>query len=167
MSLSLFTRRHLLRLLLFASFLSGCDPTGPQLPEATFHATWAGTPWRGEASATFHPHSDTLYLFGVNPVGAGSMPHTYVRIRVVFEGAGTYTLGAGDAEFLYLLGGDVVVATYGTTDVQRGTLVIEESTVTRIRGQLAFEAESLREYSPQGPQARFEGTFDARIFKIP
>lgn len=155
--------------------LSACGRlTGPELPaEVTFEATWAGERWQGDAGATFFPTPDTLYISATNPVGAGetsssaAVPLMHLRMRVSFQGVGSYDLGAGAVELIYLLGGDMVTAQYATTATHTGMLVIEEITSERVRGRVAFEAVSRSDHLPVGQQARFEGSFNARFYSTP
>jgi hypothetical protein len=146
--------------------LTGCDPTGPDVHEPTFRASWGGSPWEARAGSFFVRSTDSLVVYGSSPVGS-VVPHEYLWIRVAFKGTGTYALGPGSAGMERLIGGDVVTATYGITRGLSGTLVIEERTSRRVRGHVVFDTESLREHSPYGPEARFEGEFDAALQRLP
>jgi hypothetical protein len=142
--------------------LAGCDSTSPETPEVTFKATWAGKRWDGNASAALKTDG-VLQLIGSNPPGEAAMRASHVILTVEFDGPGTYHLGPGAARLDYLIGGDVISSSYTTTDQQTGTLIVEEITSTHIRGSVRFDAVSSNTDPPVGPQARFEGTYDARL----
>jgi hypothetical protein len=154
--------------------LSACDrATGPEAPgTATMEATWAGERWQGDAAASFFPTADTLNISATHPVGAGqtstsaAVPLMHLRIRVPFQGEGTYGLGSEAVELIYLLGGDGVTARYTTTAAHTGVLVVEEITKERVRGSVYFEAVSRLDHRPAGQRARFEGSFDARLYSV-
>jgi hypothetical protein len=157
-------------LLLTAVGAAGCTPTEPG-DTATFEGSWAGRPWRGDAHVSFYPAPDSMWIVGSGTVEVGTGAERQripagVRISTAYRGPGTYELKPGDAEVSYLIGGDVRTAAYGIAGAQRGTLVIEERTASRLRGQVSFDATSLMENSPVGATARFEGRFDARIITI-
>lgn len=155
------------RPLLFAAIavaiagIAACDPTGPS-PAATFEGIWADQRWTGDARASGSPDA-TLFIDGTSPVNAGSMPLTQVTIVVTLDGPGTYELGPDDARFTYLVGGDVITASYTLGAAQSGTVVIETISATEVTGSVTFTAASRYEHSPVGDIARFEGTFRAPI----
>lgn len=155
------------------ALLGACNSSEPFPPDATFTGRWAGRPWAGEGSATIvegGDAGDTLHVFASRPVNAGSMPLESIRIRVLFNGAGSYQLGsggAGSAQLLELTGGDVVSAVYSTTAADAGTLTITsyDAAGGTIEGHVAFVAASSSEYRSYGATAAFEdGAFSARIF---
>jgi hypothetical protein len=142
--------------------LASCESTAPEAPKVTFDAAWAGERWAGEASAML-TNAGVLHIFGSTPVGRADMPSATVTITVEFDGPGTYHLGADAVRLWYLIGGDVISSSYATTTEQTGALIVEEITSTHLRGSVTFDAVSLSEILPVGPQARFEGTFDALL----
>lgn len=160
-------------LLVVGAGLSACDQSSMvELADAeevpSFRATWAGNRWEGDASAMLiagGATGDTLYVLGTNPVNAGQLPISAVRVRVVFRGAGTYTLGPGAAEVIHLLGGDVITAQYATSSSAgtSGTLTVREYGVGRVSGSVVFDAVATRQSAPYGSTARFDGEFRARV----
>lgn len=143
--------------------LFGCDATGPdEETAATMDATWAGEPWLGGSEARVVDGGVT-HLFSWIPVDPGTIPHRRLRVSTQFDGPGTYTIGAAAARIDYLLGGDGLVASYGTTDEHTGTLEIEEVSATHVRGTIAFDAVTTGSYQPAGQQARFQGAFNAPV----
>ena len=161
------TKLPVLLLLVLACIVAACgsDTTGPS--EASgFRATWAGTPWSGDGSATRIPGGstgDTLFILGTTPPKAGQLPSGYVRVRILFDGVGTYTLNAQDAEVVYLLGGDVRTAAYATGQSGAGTLRVREFADGWIAGEVAFDAIATTDRAPVGMSARFEGQFRTRV----
>ncbi|HEX2091028.1 MAG TPA: hypothetical protein VHG28_01450 [Longimicrobiaceae bacterium] len=151
--------------------LSGCGEGGTEPTDTpAFRATWAGKPWEGDATAMLvsgRRAGDTLYLFGSTPANADQSISEYVRVRVVFRGTGTYSLDAGDAGVVHMLGGDVVAAEYATGETGAGRLVVREYTGAEVAGQVDFSATTTREYSPYGPAARFTGEFRAKVIRRP
>ncbi|HSJ10591.1 MAG TPA: hypothetical protein VK928_11785 [Longimicrobiales bacterium] len=141
--------------------MAACESTTPT--EATFNATWAGERWRGDASASFAP-GDTLWIHGSSPAG-GRFPESSVSIGVPYTGPGTYTLPAGTAYVHYLIGGDVLTASY--VNVADSWLVIDEVADGRVRGSVIFAAAHASGGQPVGAAATFEGFFNARLFTIP
>lgn len=152
-----------LALLLALPVLAACDSTGPVPGAGGFTATWKGQPWLGTAEATFNStEQDTLWIIGASPPGA-QMVLSFMTARVVYTGPGTYTVGPGDAEFTYLVGGDVRSAAYGVGAGTAGQLVIEERTEDEIRGSVDLPMVHVYGLAPGGLQARFQGSFRARI----
>lgn len=146
--------------------LFGCDATAPDEElEPTMHATWAGEPWRGGSAARVVDGGVTN-LFSWIPVDPRVDPHRMLSISTHVDGPGTYAIGASDARIDYLVGGDGLVASYGTTDVHTGTLEIEEVSTTHVRGTIAFDAVTTGTHQPAGQQARFEGAFNAPLERI-
>ncbi|CAN5146272.1 hypothetical protein BH24GEM2_BH24GEM2_12020 [soil metagenome] len=176
---SLFRKKRsgalLAALLVLGEMLSACDQTTVAPADAeqgpSFRATWAGSRWEGDASAMLiagGAAGDTLYVLGTNPVYAGQLPISAVRVRVVFRGAGTYTLGPGAAEVIHLLGGDVVTAQYTTSSsAGAGTLTVREYGAGWVSGSVVFDAAATRQSAPYGSSARFDGEFRARVEKRP
>lgn len=123
----------------------------------------------GEAWATFgYSGSDTLFVSGSRPVGAtqfgsGPFPESLIGVAIAYEGPGTYEIGPGEAHYRYLVGGDVVTATYASTS---GTITVDAVTETVVTGSIAFDAVSTTEHAPAGPEASFEGTFMAQRFAV-
>lgn len=136
------------------------DTLGPG-EDPGFRAVWAGKSWRGDASASVW--KDSLYVVGATPPNAGSLPAAYVWIRVPTQGPGDYPLGPGDAEMVYLTGGDVRTAAYAVTRANAGTLTLREEAGGRVAGTVRFEASAVMERAPVGPTARFEGSFRATV----
>lgn len=157
-----------LGVLVLACALAGCsESTGLDEGETGIEATWAGKRWSGDAGATL-AHGDTLYLYGSTPRNAGQLPAQGVRFRVVFRGPGSYSLGRGDAELDYLVGGDVVSAQYVTTRANAGTMQVTEYANGWLAGTVSFDAElGPSSYAPVGTRARFEGAFRARVSTWP
>lgn len=170
-------RKALPSLALLILSIGACsDSTQPLSAEATFTGRWAGRPWLGEAYAVLvdgGEAGDTLYLGGSRPVNAGSMPLESVRIRVLFAGRGTYELGSsgiGRAQLDELTGGDVVHATYSTTTLNAGRLVITsyDGPSGQIAGRVSFVAVSASPYRSYGAIASFEdGQFRATVNTYP
>ena len=170
---------RLAALFLVSAGLAACDQSMAGLADAeqgpSFRATWAGNPWRGDASAQLVPGGaagDTLYVLGTSPVNAGQMPISAVRVRVVFRGAGTYTLGPGAAEVIHLVGGDAVASQYTTggsvgTASTAGTLTVREYGAGWVSGSVVFDAVTTRQHAPYGSTARFDGEFRARVQQRP
>ena len=104
-------------LLCALTLLVGCtsDSTGPT-PEPSFVGTWAGGAWQGDAGVSYGEHGDTMFIWGLNPVGSGAMASSTVEIRVRYAGTGTYILGPSDGTVTHLIGGDGVVSRHGTFD---------------------------------------------------
>jgi hypothetical protein len=157
-------------LLLVCVVAIGCSgPVAPEPRDLTIEGTWAGEAWRGDGGATIYSEGDSLSVWGGSPPHPANAPSpepiylTSVYIRVAFDGPGSYALDPGMADVIYLVGGDVLTARYAIPDGQTGTLVIEEVTETRIRGNVAFDTGSIMELSPAGESARFEATFDAPL----
>lgn len=176
---SLFRKKRsgalLAALLVLGEMLSACDQTTVAPADAeqgpSFRATWAGSRWEGDASAMLiagGAAGDTLYVLGTNPVNAGQLPISAVRVRVVFRGAGTYTLGPGAAEVIHLLGGDVVTAQYTTSSsAGPGTLTVRDYRGGWVSGSVVFDAAATRQSAPYGSTARFDGEFRARVEQRP
>lgn len=147
------------------SFIA-CESTGPS-DRATFEGRWANQEWIGDASAA--RFDGRIKIYGTYPLNAGQVPLHLLKIGTTATAPGTYQLGAGDAEFTYLVGGDVRTATYGIPEGGSGTLTIETLTDSTVTGSVLFGA--ARIYSngdpPVGELAIFEGTFNARIVLIP
>ncbi|CAN5627606.1 hypothetical protein BH23GEM5_BH23GEM5_26040 [soil metagenome] len=162
-------------LFVLGATLSACDHTTVAPADAeqgpSFRATWAGSRWEGDASAMLiagGTAGDTLYVLGTNPVNAGQLPISAVRVKVVFRGAGTYPLGPGAAEVIHLVGGDVVSAQYTTrgsvgTAGTGGTLTVREYGAGWVSGSVVFDAVTTRQSAPYGSTARFDGEFRARV----
>lgn len=163
---------RLTALFLVSAGLAACDQSVVALADAPtspfFRATWAGNPWEGDASAQLvpaGPAGDTLYVLGTSPVNAGQVPISAVRVRVVFRGAGTYTLGPGAAEVIHLLGGDVVTSQYAASSSAgtAGTLTVREYGAGWVSGSVVFDAVTTRQSALYGSTARFDGEFRARV----
>lgn len=156
--------RFLLLAATWAGLLTGCDPVGPEGPDAEFRATWAGQPWHGSATAFLD--GDTIEISGAavsrSGLGAKTYIPTMLRVRVPRE-EGSYPLGAGAAQLLYLVGGDMITAAYASSGGVGNSLVLEQVTATSVRGTISFEGLSTREHAPEGARARFEGRFEAHI----
>ena len=139
----------------------------------TFTGQWAGQPWAGEASAILvsgGAAGDTLYVFGEHRPPGQDWTDQYFRIRAVVDGPGTFVLGANDAEFAHLLGGDVRTSTYSGSRPDEGTLTITtyEGPGGIVEGRVAFGAESTDSHAPYGPHARLEnGWFRANLRLLP
>jgi hypothetical protein len=147
--------------------LTACDATGPTPADTGFVASWGGQPWTGSAHASYYPtQQDTLFISGSNPPGS-NMPLSYVAFRIIPDGSGTYVLGPGEAEFVYLIGGDVRTSAYTLGQGGTGTVVIEQLTATRVRGSVNFPMLNVYGSAPLGAEATFHGSFDARIGQLP
>ena len=162
--------------LLGFSLVACSDSSGPPSADATFTGRWAGERWEGEAYAVLidgGDAGDTLYVSGTRPPNAGSMPLESVRIRVLFEGPGTYELGSGGvgrAELAEFTGGDVVHATYATSELGAGALVITSygGPGGVIEGHVDFTAHSASPYRSYGAVASFvNGRFRATVNTYP
>ena len=166
----------LLSIALLGLALVACsDSSGPPSADATFTGRWAGERWEGGAYAVLvngGDAGDTLYIGGSRPPNAGSMPLETVRIRVLFDGPGTYTLGSDTdrAQLDELTGGDVVHATYVTSGLNAGTLVITAfgGPGGEVQGRVDFAAVSSSPYRSYGPVASFvSGQFRATVNTYP
>lgn len=145
--------------------LFGCDATAPdEQPEATMHATWGGEAWLGGSQARFLGGGE-IGIYSWIPVDRADMPHVTISVTTQFDGPGTYPIGASAARIDYLVGGDGLVASYGTTDVHTGTLEIEEVSTTHVRGTITVDAVTTGTYQPAGQQAQFQGTFNAPLLQ--
>ena len=151
------------------------DSNGPS-PEATFTGRWAGELWEGEAYAVLvdgGDAGDTLFIGGSRPPNAGSMPLESIRIRILFHGPGTYELASGStgsAQLDELTGGDVVHATYATSALTSGALVITTygGPGGAVEGRVSFTATSSSPYRSYGPLASFrDGQFRATVNTYP
>jgi hypothetical protein len=152
-------RLHIPCCLLVLLMIPACDSTGPDRDEVHVTAVWAGEPWRGGAEMlTF---ADSLVLISWVPAGHAVAPQRTMHVSVPDDGPGVYAIGSGAAAVHYLLGGDVLTASYVTTAELSGTLTIDEITAERVRGSVEFEAASAGSDQPAGPQARFDGSFSA------
>lgn len=159
--------RNLITALAFATLsLAACETTAPSEP-ATFEARWANQEWRGDARAVHHGVG--LTIGGTHPLDAGQLPNSSVHVVTAATAPGTYQLGAGDAEFYYYTGGDVLAARYLIPEGGSGTLTIETITDSSVTGSVMFGAVSQYSYRdpPVGHRAIFEGTFSARIQHAP
>lgn len=159
----------LLLSVLLAAGTSACEQTTGPGSAGSFQGIWAGSTWRGDASATLTNRGgvDSLHLTGSTPPGAGSMPAAYVRISVPVRGTGDYALGPRDAAMTYLQGGDVRTAYYATTRAGAGTLSIREYGDGWVAGNVTFDAEAAQGERPVGSAARFQGSFRAPIRQQP
>lgn len=152
--------------------LAGCESPTAAPPEATFTASWAGSPWHGSASATLFPagSSDTLYVHGSSPPNAGSMPHQVVTFRIAgFTGPGTYQLEAADVTFRELVGGDVVVATYAGAGSPAGTIVVTryDGVARVVEGGVHARTVFTYGHALHGTGAEFSnGVFRAQLFTV-
>lgn len=170
-------RRTVAAMALLPMSLGSCtDSSAPPPAEATFTGRWAGRPWVGEAGATLvdgGDAADTLYIYGTTPVNAGQMPLEAIRIRVLFRGAGEYSLGSSTtdwAELVELTGGDVVSATYRVAAVSSGTLRITSwgGPGGEIEGRIDFVARSDSPYRSYAAVEFFQdGQFRATINTYP
>lgn len=129
--------------------------TGPaQVGELT--GTWASQAWDGDAHA--YIVNDSLY---VSSASEGWQNGPYMAVGVgAFHGPGQYPLAAGRAQVRYITGGDVIWASYEST--QPGVLVVTEYTGGSVNGRVEFTADVQRGYDPAGPRASFQGEFRAR-----
>jgi hypothetical protein len=156
-------RRALHTLAVSLPLLAACDSTGPARADATFTGTWAGASWAGSAFAGFYPtEQDTLWVTGSTPPGS-SMPSSYVSFGVQYNGAGTYDVHPANARYIYLVGGDVSVASYAIPAGSVGVLVIEERTETHVRGTVDLPMIHVSGEAPVGSTARFQGVFRAAL----
>ena len=143
--------------------LLGCDATAPdEEPRITMHGVWGGERWLGGSQARFMD-SGEFAMYSWIPVDRPEMPHVIISVSTQFDGPGTYAIGASAARIDYLVGGDVLVASYGTTDVHTGTLEIDEVSTTHVRGTITVDAVTTGTHQPVGQQARFTGTFNAPL----
>jgi len=120
---------------------------------------WAGVAWQGDAGVSYGEHGDTMFIWGLNPVGSGAMASSTVEIRVRYAGTGTYILGPSDGTVTHLIGGDGVVSRHGTFDENSGAVTLVKSNDGRISGVVYFNARDVRDSSPNPPLLRFEGSF--------
>lgn len=142
---------------------TACSPLSPEPEESGFIGTWAGESWSGDSYATLSPRGDSIYVGGSAPVGAGMMAESSVSFVIPFSGGGEHEIPAGDAYFHYLIGGDVLRASYASTAEAPGRVTFEFISPTRVRGTITFLGRSTDADAPVGPSARFEGTFDAEL----
>lgn len=141
------------------ALLAACQSTTAPSRAGELHGTWAGEAWDGKAHAWVA--NDSLHVFGAP---SGVMGGPYVSVVVgAFGGPGTYPLGPSAAEVNYATGGDVISATYRSTQPGAGTLVVTGVRGGRVTGRVEFVADvQPRGYAPAGERARFEGEFHAR-----
>jgi hypothetical protein len=157
----------LLGAILTVTGMTACDATGPTPADTSFVASWGGQSWTGTAHASYYPTpQDTLFISGWNPPGS-DMPVSYVSFRIIPDGSGTYELGPGEAEFVYLVGGDVRTSAYTLGQGGTGTVVIEQLTAMRVRGSVNFPMLNVYGEAPLGADATFHGSFDARMSPLP
>ena len=142
--------------------LSACESgTGPARPaEGEIIGTWAGARYRGRAEAVLY--RDTLYIFGSAPAGGGVSRDLRIRIGSG-DGPGRYDLRADDGGIWYVVGGDMIWATYSIPAGETGTLVLTQNDGETVAGTVEFEAETAADDPPAGPRARFQGEFRARV----
>lgn len=159
--------RSTLRVLLLAALAtlpgcgtdSGVDPLLP-VPEG-IRATWAGDAFRGPAVV----YRDGATLELVAHTEDEPQRNRGLRVRITgFAGPGSYALGAGAAQVMYVVGGDQISARYGTTVADAGTLVVTEVEDGTMTGRVAFDADALPSASlPAGNRAHFQGVFQAPV----
>jgi hypothetical protein len=159
--------RSTLRVLLLAvlAILPGCGTdlgVDPLLPvPAGIRATWAGDAFQGPAVA----YRDGATLELVAHTEDAPQLNRGLRVRITdFAGPGSYALGAGAAQVMYVVGGDPISARYGTTAAGAGTLVVTEVEDGTLSGTVAFNADALPSASlPAGSRAHFQGVFQAPV----
>jgi hypothetical protein len=151
---------------------AACEPTGLDQNEqdGLIEGTWAGSRWTGAAFVSSTTGLET-YLHAWSPSGSREDATSSVSVRIRGVDVGTYQVSAGDARFDYLVGGDGVTASYGTSDDFVGTVVIEEIDSddfprARARGRVQFDAVSVNADPPVGQLARFEATFEGPYYTI-
>jgi hypothetical protein len=148
-----------LALVLLATAAAGCESATEPSSDA-FRATWDGDRFEGSASAYVQETQLDLLGWEKNEGEQG----IGVRIHITdFAGVGSYSLDAGEAEVVYVLGGDAITARYATAAAGAGTLVVDRVTEGRISGSVRFEADSDHGTRPTGNQGRFEGSFRATV----
>jgi hypothetical protein len=84
---------------------------------------------------------------------------SFVTFAVPFSGVGPYPLDNG--VLYYLVGGDVVAATYDAGG--EGTVLLSLITEEQVVGAVSFDASASSAQAPVGPAAAFSGTFEAEI----
>jgi hypothetical protein len=159
--------RSTLRVLVLAALatLPGCGNdtgTDPLLPVGEgIRATWAGKAFFGSAVA----YQDGARLELVAYTDDEPMLNRGLRVRITdFAGPGSYSLDAGAAEVVYVVGGDQISARYGTTAADAGTLVVTRVEDGTISGTVTFNADALPSASlPAGNRAHFQGVFQAPV----
>lgn len=163
---------------LFLTFLLlGCDRAKddrPQFP-VTFEATINGEPWRATAAAVQQDDGTLIlnadqYSDQVDDPDAGpssavqntaGSPFVRATIRCSipdFSGEGTYELTEGSAQFLRLIGGDVIGLTAGSRD---GVLRVTsfETGSDCLYGEVEFVGRT----SQEGPFNLRDGRFAASV----
>ena len=143
----------------------GCtEAAGPGSSFPTFIGTWAGERWTASANAYLASGGaagDTLYVFASNPPNSGTMVRETLRARIIVHGTGAYPLGPSAVRFDELVGGDVVSASYVTTQSSTGTLTLSSyNGVGRVaEGKIEFDAESNSPYGSYGQKASMRDAF--------
>jgi len=151
--------------------VSGCtDPVSPSKEFPTFYGSWAGRTWVGEGYASLvsgGSKGDTLYIGGSKSSSSGLFADETIIAKVVIHGPGTYLLGPGDAKLEELIGGDVVAATYSTTDMSVGRLTIlsYNGAHSVVEGKIEFDAETTSPYGSYGTRASLRDAFFSAVVK--
>ena len=151
--------------------LSGCtDPVSPSKEFPTFYGSWAGKTWVGDAYASLVPggaKGDTLYIGGSKLASSSLYANESIIAKLVIHGTGTYLLGPGDAKLQEFVGGDVVAATYSTTDMSVGRVIITSYNGPRsiVEGKIEFDAETTSPYGSYGAKASLRDAFFSAVVK--
>lgn len=151
--------------------LTSCtDSVGPVKEFPTFYGNWAGKEWVGDARAWLVPggaNGDTLYIEGSKVGSSGLFADESIIAKVIIHGTGTYLLGPGDAKLQELVGGDVVAATYSTTDTSVGRVTITSYNGARsmVEGKIEFDAETASPYGSYGSKASLRDAFFSAVVK--
>jgi hypothetical protein len=145
------------------------DPVSPAKEFPSFYGNWAGKTWVGDATAWLVPggaSGDTLYIGGSKPGNSSSLDEAIIA-KVVIHGPGAYLLGPGDAKLEELVGGDVVAATYSTTSMSVGRVVITtyHGVNGLVEGKIEFDAETTSPYGSYGPKASLEDAFFSAVVR--
>lgn len=152
--------------------LTSCtDSVGPVKEFPTFYGNWAGKTWVGDAYASLVPggsKGDTLYIGGSRVGSSGFFADESIIAKVVITGPGTYLLGPGDAKLEEHVGGDVVAATYSTTEtsVGRVTITSYNGVHSIVEGKIEFDAETASPYGSYGSKASLRDAFFSAVVNI-
>lgn len=115
--------RPLFLLLLTLPVFLGCDSDDDSLPSLeanTFISQKDDNLWEGTTDLQL-TENDTLVFFGIG----NGLDNGILRIKVKFEGTGSYTVAKGKALYYDTLGGDVIVDEYTLQEPEKTTFSID------------------------------------------
>jgi Family of unknown function (DUF6252) len=135
------------------------DHTAPEYRLGSIIAKRNGLYWNGSAAFVLEVSSDTLQI-STSP-GQGSF-----RMRIKFDGTGSYSLIKNQANYVDLLGGDVVISEYAIPENVVGHLTISKyNKMTQvIEGTFETTLQKKRGEPDLVDTMNFEGSFSGEIY---